>query len=345
MGVYLLRRLTLTVITVVTVSFVAFVCFAKSLDPSGPMALNPDQRPRHAVQAYYHLTDPVFERYWLWMKSFFHHGFGSPASTQVDGDFHVIPAGPLWPDLSHAAWVTAQLVGFALVIVVVVSVLLGILSAQNRRSPVDFAVRMLTYLSWAVPTFLIAFFMKKWIVPDQVIGVGISQRGSTEAQLNGAEGAWFLLGAPQGGFVDWFRHMTLPAVALALGLIGVYARYIRSSMIGSLQQPYAVVARGKGLTERRVVAHHALRNSLIPFVSALSLEVGAVVGASLAADFVFQMGGLASYTIGSLGRSDPFEMTAVVIILAVIVIAFMTIADLVVGWLDPRVRVATSYSG
>jgi peptide/nickel transport system permease protein len=119
----------------------------------------------------------------------------------------------------------------------------------------------------------------------------------------------------------------------------VYVRYVRSSMLVSLGQSYAVVARAKGLSEGRVVVRHALRNSLIPFVSALSLEVGAVVGASLAADWVFSMGGVASLTIGALGRADPFELTAVVITIALVVIVFMTIADLVVGWLDPRVRV------
>jgi peptide/nickel transport system permease protein len=136
--------------------------------------------------------------------------------------------------------------------------------------------------------------------------------------------------------------MTLPAVALALGLVGVYSRYIRSSMLVALSQPYAVVARAKGLSEGRVVVRHALRNSLIPFVSALSLEIGAIVGASMAADWVFSMGGVASLTIGALGRADPFEMTAVVITLSLIVIVFMTLADLVVGWLDPRARLAAA---
>jgi peptide/nickel transport system permease protein len=340
-AVYLLRRLAFSVVTLVTVSFAAFVCFAKSLDPSGPMALSPDQRPRHAVQAYYHLTDPVLERYWLWVKGFFQHGFGQSVSTQV-ADLKVVPDPPLGPELLHAAWLTAQLVAFSLVLVVVVSLLLGTLSARNRRSTVDVGVRLLTYLSWSVPTFLFAFFLRRMVVGDQVITVGFSQRGAATPTLTGGDGALFLLGAPSGGFADWFQHMTLPAVALALGLIGVYSRYIRSSMVVALQQPYAVVARGKGLSESRVVVRHALRNSMIPFVSALSLEIGAVVGASLAADFVFSLGGLASYTIQALGRADPFQMTAVVIVLAVVVIAFMTIADLVVGLLDPRARVASN---
>jgi binding-protein-dependent transport system inner membrane component len=94
----------------------------------------------------------------------------------------------------------------------------------------------------------------------------------------------FLVGPPTGGFLDWFRHMTLPAVALALGLVGIDSRYVRTAMLVSLGEQYATVARAKGLSERRVVFRHALRNSLVPFTSLLSLEMGGVIGASLAAD-------------------------------------------------------------
>ena len=197
-------------------------------------------------------------------------------------------------------------------------------------------MRLLTYVSWSIPTFLIAFFFRRWFTGDQTASTFVYGPQTIGYHGNPA----FLIGPPTGGLVDWFQHMTLPAVALALGLVGVYSRYVRSAMLVSLGQPYAVVARGKGLSEGRVVVRHALRNSLIPFVSALSLEVGALVGASLAADWVFSLGGLASLTIGALGRADPFELTAVVITLAFVVIVFMTLADLVVGWLDPRARIA-----
>jgi peptide/nickel transport system permease protein len=336
MGRYLTRRTLLAIATLVTVSFGAFCGFAKSLDPSYPMVLSSDQRPRHAVQAYYHLTDPVLERYWLWVKSFFRHGFGSPVSLDVV-DLKVQPSNAsISGEVLHAGWISLQLVGASLLLVVLLSLALGTLSARWRSGPMDLGVRFLTYLSWSVPTFLIAFFFRRWFAGAQTSSSFVY--GPQTIDHHGAR--VFLIGPPTSGFLDWFQHMTLPALALALGLVGVYSRYVRSSMLVSLSQPYAVVARAKGLTEGRVVVRHALRNSLIPFLSALSLEVGAVVGASLAADYVFSLGGLASLTIAALGRADPFELTAVVITLAFVVILFMTIADLVVGWLDPRARIA-----
>jgi peptide/nickel transport system permease protein len=333
---FLVRRLLLAGFTLVTVSFGAFLAFGKGLDPSYPLAVSPDQRPRHLVQAYYHLTDPILERYWLWVKNFFHHGFGNSTSINVV-DGKVIPQQTaIAPELWHAGWISVQLVGFALVLVVMLSLLLGTVSSRWRRGPADVAVRLLTYVSWSVPTFLIAFFFRRWFTGDQTASSFIYGPQTIGHQ----GGPTFLIGPPTGGFVDWFQHMTLPALALALGLVGVYSRYVRSSMLVALAQPFAVVARAKGLSEGRVVVRHALRNSLIPFVSALSLEIGAVVGASLAADYIFSLGGLATLTIGALGRADPFEMTAVVITLALVVIAFMTLSDVVAGWLDPRVRVA-----
>jgi peptide/nickel transport system permease protein len=340
MAGFLLRRLALAVFTVVTVSFVAFVCFGKSLDPSYPLVVSTDQTPRHLVQAHYHLTDPILERYWLWVRGFAHHGFGNPASTNVVDGKVIESTTRISSELWDAGWKTVQLVGFALAITVLLSLLLGTLSARWRGGAVDAGVRILNYLSWSVPAFLIAFFFRRWFTGSQTASSFVY--GPQTIGYSGKP--TFVIGPPTGGFVDWFQHMTLPAVALALGLVGVYSRYVRSSMLVSLGQPYAVVARAKGLGEGRVVVRHALRNSLIPFVSALSLEVGAIVGASMAADWVFSLGGMATLTIGALGRADPFEMTAVVITLSAIVIAFMTLADLAVGWLDPRARIGGATS-
>jgi peptide/nickel transport system permease protein len=335
MTTFLIRRLLLALVTLVSVSFGAFCAFGLALDPSYPMVLGP-AKPRHIVQAYYHLTDPILQRYWLWVKNLFHHGFGYPVSLQVNPDDTVTPStNAISGEVLHAGWISLQLVAASLVLVVVLSLAFGTVSSRWRNGPVDVGVRLLNYLSWSIPTFLIAFFFRRWFTGDQT-----ASAFTYGPQTIGYRGEpTFVIGPPQGGFVDWFQHMTLPALALALGLVGVYSRYVRSAMLVSLSQPYAVVARAKGLSEGKVVVRHALRNSLIPFVSALSLEVGAVVGASLAADWVFSMGGLASLTIAALGRADPFELTAVVITLATVVIAFMTLADLVVGWLDPRARI------
>jgi glutathione transport system permease protein len=331
-GGYLLRRLLFTASVVVAVSFAAFVGFGLSFDPAYPLVL--DFRKHAFVAAYYHLNDPILSRYWHWLTGIFHHGFGSTVSVDVGGaPPHFLSYGePIGPLVLNAAAITAELVGAALVLVLLGSALVGTISAQRQRFRADVSLRFLAYLGAAVPTFLIGDLIRRAVV-THYIAVFIGGKYVVSSQ-----GSWFVLGPPTGGFVDWFRHMTLPVLVLALGLIGIYARYVRSAMIVTLSQPYVWAARAKGLPESRVVVRHALRNSLIPVTSLLSLELGGVIGASLAADAVFNAGGLASVFFSSLNRSDPFELTALLVTTAVVVCVFMFLGDALVGVLDPRTR-------
>jgi peptide/nickel transport system permease protein len=325
---YLVRRLLLAVAVVFVVSFAAFCIFGLSLDPAYSLRLGPNHRMYDVVAAHYHLHDPIVERYWLWLQNVPRHGFGRPVSLSVANTIppQVAPAPRIGPELWHAVSISAQLVGFALLIVVVGSVVVGAVCARTRGSALDLSLRIAAYASWSVPVFLLAFVLAKFLIGPQT-------------NYGAPSNTWFLGGPPTGGFFDWFRHMTLPAVALAVGLIGVYARYLRSALLVNLSMPYATVARAKGLNESRVVRVHALRNSAAPFISSLALELGAIVGASLAADLVFGLGGLASFTIEAIDRSDPFTLTAVVVTLSAFVMVFVTLADLLVGWLDPRARI------
>ncbi|HEY2072872.1 MAG TPA: ABC transporter permease [Gaiellaceae bacterium] len=331
MAAYVLRRLLLTVSVVVAVSFAAFVGFGLSLDPSFPLAFKP--RDQAVVRTYYHLTDPILSRYWRWASGLVHHGFGTTVSTQVGGaPPKLLDTGtPIGPELWHATAVSAALVALSLVFVALGSAAVGVFAAQRRRFRADLGTRALAYLGAAVPTFLIADLLRRAVAPNPK---PVFSHGHFSLTANAG---WFLLGSPTGGPLDWFRHLFLPAAVLALGLIGIYSRYVRSSMVAELSRPYVTVARAKGLPEWRVLIRHALRNSLVPVTALLSLEIGAIVGASLAADYVFGAGGLASVFLGALGHADPFELTAIVVLSAVVVCGFTLAGDLLVGVLDPRI--------
>jgi peptide/nickel transport system permease protein len=325
MWAYLIRRLLLAASVVLAVSFASFVAFGLTLDPTSSLLESPSpeaHRIRHLLQLKYHLTAPIVDRYWIWLKGLFSHGFGTTVmSAGGYGPNSRLEGTPIGPALWSAVGVTAQLLAVSLVLIVAVSLLVGSLQANRPGSALDIGSRVLAYGASSVPAFLVAVLLRRWLV---------------------VYGSWFELGSPTGGFVDWWRHMALPVLALAVGFIGLYSRYIRTTMLDSLGQPYAVVARAKGLSERRVITRHALRNSLIPFTAALALDLAAVVGATVAVDYIFKLGGLASVFLDSLGEADPFELTAIVVVLAVLVSAFALISDLVISRLDPRVRIAGS---
>jgi ABC-type dipeptide/oligopeptide/nickel transport system permease component len=337
-GAYLVRRLLLSLAIVVTVSFAAFVGFGLSFDPGFPLLLG-NPRGYALVESHYHLKDPILSRYWQWLTSFVRHGFGSTVSIDVGGvPVHFRSSGdPIWSVVWRSSKITAELVAAALVLVIAGSALVGTVAAERRRFRLDVSSRMVAYLAAGVPTFLIGDLIQRAFVPHVkysfVVGHGF---------VGTSTGSWFVIGTPLGGFVDWLRHMTLPILALAVSLIGVYSRYLRSSMIVALHEPYTTVARAKGLPERRVVVRHALRNSLIPFTSLLSLEIGGVIGASIAVDAVFLTGGLASTFLGALAAADPFFLTALLVMTAVVVSVFAFLGDALVGLLDPRTRASTA---
>jgi ABC-type dipeptide/oligopeptide/nickel transport systems, permease components len=200
MGSFLLRRLLLAISTIVAISFGAFVGFGLALDPTYPMILGPPAE-RHAVQAYYHLTDPILSRYWLWVTNFVHHGFGTTVSTAAPGD--PPSAGPgdaIGPELWSAAKMTAQLVGASMILVVVFSVLLGVVSARRPGSRVDVGTRAATYVMWSIPTFLIGDLIRRAIVGQQTYRVGFTgpaARSSASSATPAATG--FCSGRPREG--------------------------------------------------------------------------------------------------------------------------------------------------
>ncbi|MGH3009135.1 MAG: ABC transporter permease [Gaiellaceae bacterium] len=317
---YALRRLALAVSLVWGASFAAFIAFALTIDPlwSLRMCGSPCAAQVKHLTAAYHLDKPLLDRYWIWLSSLVRHGFRD------------ISGVPISSGLLESAKVTAELMASALAVTVVFAVVVGVASARRPGRPPDVVLRVLAYVAWSLPSFLVASVALRWLVPTGWFLTGAAVGGLSECSNCAVH-------LPPGGFVIWIRSMALPVLTLSLGLIGLYSRYLRTALLTELYRPYAVVARGKGLTERRVVYRHALRNALLPFVSVLSLEIGAILGASLAVDYVFQMGGIASYFLGALTNSaDPYTLTGVVIVASAVVAFLMFLIDLMVGWLDPR---------
>jgi len=331
MLVYVLRRLLIAALVFVVVSFVAFVVLAAPLDPLwklGPCCS--PERLRMADQ--FHLRDPAVEQYWLWVKGTI---AGSPEVTRTVcggrlAGCHHFPIWPrVWPALGH----TGLLAGLSVVVVTIFSLLIGTVAARRPGSALDVVLRTGSYLAWAFPAFVLAVLLQL-LLERLALNYGIHPFPVSGLPLPGEAGTGL-------HFVGvWLQHLALPVLTISIGFIGAYSRYVRSAMLVSLNEPYAVTARAKGLTERRVIIRHALRNSLIPFVSLLTLDFGALFGASLVADFVFNQQGLASYLREAVYDADPFEVQPLVLVGAASVLVFSLLGDLVTSRLDPRVRLA-----
>ena len=313
---FVVRRLGLGALLLVAVSFFSWLIFVPALNPLWRYYGEPNAPRVVAMANRAHLHDPLLVRYWLWVKGLFTgQGFGRT----------VVDQAPVGTTLRYSLERTGELIGLSLVVIVIVSVLLAAVEARRRDSPLDIGLRATSYVVWSVPTFLLALLL--------IHGVAAAPR------------SWHLSGLVQGGsptgLGNFFQRLTLPALAIALGFVGVYSRYLRSSLLVSLSEPYAWVARGKGLSERAVIRRHALRNALVPFTTVMTLDFGALFGATIAVEFVFGLGGFA-YLIyyGVTQLADPFLIQGAIVVTAAVVVVAGIVGDVVCAWLDPRIRLA-----
>jgi peptide/nickel transport system permease protein len=291
---------------------------------------------------------PVLTEYWTWLtgvptgRSF--HLLTQPAPT-----FGFQPTTML-DALGH----TAVLLGVALVLVSVLSVVLAVVAASRRGSVVDVVLRGLSYLAWGIPAFLLGMLVQKLMYSfgtsygvgpfplagwpgscAEGLGINAGSLPNCPAAGGGAHYVWNVL-----------RYVTFPALTLAVGFIGLHARYLRSSLIDTLEAPFVTTARAKGLSERRVVFRHALRASLVTFVSALLADFGAVFGAAMAVDWIFELNGLGTvlvreFPLDSAAPINLYSVQLVLLLTGALVIATSYLSELSVGWLDPRMRADT----
>ncbi|MEU8137560.1 ABC transporter permease [Streptodolium elevatio] len=308
-------RLTLGLLaTLFAASFVIFgALYAAPGDPAsflvgGQEDATPEKLA--AVRAAYHLDDPFLVRYGDWLGGVLHGDFGR--SLQYND--HVADL------LSSRLPTTLFLVAYSAVLFVVAGIALGVVSAV-RGGRLDAVIVAVSTLLASIPKFvkalaLVAFF--------------------------GVQLGWFPVTGAGGGFTDRLYHLTLPALALALGELAVVSRVTRQSMVEQYKQDHVAVARAAGLAEHKVVRRHVLRNALAPVVTMCGLIVASLFAGTVVVETAFGISGMGSLLVQSIDMHD-FPVTQAVLLL--MVLAYMvvtTVVDLLHPLIDPRVRLEGS---
>jgi peptide/nickel transport system permease protein len=148
---------------------------------------------------------------------------------------------------------------------------------------------------------------------------------------------------PGGGLsfvLDRAQHLALPVLVVMVANVATYSRFMRASMLEVVNSDYVRTARSKGLNERRVTMGHAFRNALIPLVTLVALNFGALISGVVVTETVFALDGMGLYFVNALNAGDPYPIMAWLMITATVIIVFNLIADIAYGYLDPRVRLA-----
>ena len=305
MRTYVAGRLLQAAVALLGVTCVAFLLVSLSGDPAY-ILLTPDagDEQRAEFRKLYGLDQPLAVQYARYVSHVARGDFGSSFAFNRPAIQVVLERLPATLLLT----ITAVAIG------VVVGMPAGVAAAFKASGPLDRAVMALVLLGQSVPTFWLGLLMIR-IFAVNLRWVPVSGHGTA-------------------------LHLVMPAVALGLYLATLLARLTRSEMLEALAQDYVRTARAKGLSERAVTVAHALKNALLPIVTLIGLQLGALLGGAVVTETVFAWPGVGSLVLDAILRKDyPVVLAAVELVAAGFIVINMAL-DLLYGYLDPRLRTA-----
>jgi peptide/nickel transport system permease protein len=326
-GAYLIRRIVAGLAVLFVACFLVFLLVSVSGNPLAGLEANPHISPATiaAAREQLHLNQPLLQRYWTWLTGVAHGNFGISTLGQ--------PVGPqLWPRLA----VTLKMVIPATVLSIVVAVLLGVLGAVKQYSLIDHISTGMAYLFFSTPVFVVAILLKDYLAVDVNNAVGHPVLYTIGENNPGTTGFWNVL-------VDDTQHTVLPVLTLAVVTYAAWSRYQRAALLDVLSADYIRLARAKGLSRRRVLYVHALRNALIPVITVMALDFATILGGAVIVEIAFGWQGFGQFLYQGLTgpvSPDVNVVQAWLVIAATAVIVFNIIADVLYGLLDPRIRYA-----
>jgi peptide/nickel transport system permease protein len=313
---FLLRRLVGAIAVLFAISVLVFLIF--NVVP----ATNPAQRiaGKNAtptliknVEKEWGFDKSLPEQYWTQMKLIF-TGKVQSYNAHINIDKRILEGIPA----------TASLCIGAAIIWLTFGILFGYLSAIRAGGLTDRALTVLALIGISMPVFWLASIFLYYLTYK-----------ITLFPNSGYE--------PLSDPSQWFTHLVLPWVTLAVLFAGFYSRVLRSSMLDVMNEDYVRTARAKGLSHRRVMMRHVLRNSLIPVVTLFGLDFGAVIGGgAIVTEYMYNIEGVGLFTAEALKQQDFPSIMAVTIFGAFFIVLFNTLVDVAYAYLDPRIRLGTS---
>ena len=319
---FVVRRLLYSVAVLFAASFIVFAGVSSVSDPLAFVRMQPgfSEQTIENIEARKHLNEPIPVRYVYWVKDAVTDGFG----TTVIGD------RPILPDLERAMGHTLQLALVAEILAIIFAVVIGVYSALRQYSAFDYSATTFSFLGFATPQFWLALMVQILFVN---IFLWFDVRIFYVANLSSVDpgsGLHFVL--------DRAQHLALPVIVLMVANIATYSRFMRASMLEVVNADYIRTARAKGLAERTVTMRHAFRNALIPMVTLVALNFGALLSGVVVVETIFALDGMGLYFVNALNAGDPYPIMAWLMITATMIILFNLVADIAYGVLDPRVR-------
>ncbi|MEK7370774.1 MAG: ABC transporter permease [candidate division NC10 bacterium] len=316
MSKYVLRRLLISIPSLVGISIVLFTVLALAPgDPFEELATNPNVPPevRANLRLQFGLDDPIAIRYARWFISMLKGDWGFSFVSRVNVDTLILQRLPT----------TLFVLGSALVLGLLVALPVGVLSATRPYSIFDQIANTLAFIGFSLPTFFtgLLFILLFSIYLDWLPFI-------YRADIDAKGLAWLWASIKQG---------IMPIAVLGLFQGATLTRFVRSSVLDVIRLDYVNTARAKGLSEPITVIKHVVRNALIPVVTLLALQIPGIFAGAVVTEQIFRVPGIGSLLIASILANDTPVIMAVTFVFACLVVVSNLLADIVYGWLDPRI--------
>ena len=318
MGRYLLKRLLIAIPSLLGISVILFTVLALAPgDPFGELATNPAVPPevRQALRVKFGLDDPVAVRYIRWITAMFQGDWGFSFASRINVDTLILQRLPA----------TLLVIGSAQLLALMIALPVGVYSAVRPYSLFDQVATTLSFVGFSLPTFFTGLLF------ILVFSVQLDWLPFVYRDVDASGWRWYW---------EHLRQAIMPVSVLGLFLGASMTRYVRSAVLDVIRLDYVTTARAKGLGERVVIIKHVVRNALIPVVTLVALQMPAIFGGAIVTEQIFRIPGIGSLLISAILANDTPVIMAVTFVFACLVVFFNLVADVLYGWLDPRIKLS-----
>jgi peptide/nickel transport system permease protein len=325
---FVVRRLLWAIPTLLIVTFVVYVAIRIGTDPVASFVRSNTRASDEAIEQYIE-QNGLYEGFGGYVKGYFQWlgGFltGDWANS-IKGNQEV------WPNLKDALANSLRLAGISIVLGITIGCTLGLIAALRPGGLRDGSVNTAALVMLSIPAFVSA------IVLQMVFAVYTRRWWPEATWLHFPTSGVYPPGHQGFDLVEMLRHLTLPVTVVVIQTVAVYTRYMRASLLEVMNSDYLRTARSKGISERRVIVRHALRNALLPIVTLAAIDFGALFGGLIITENIFEYPGLGRFFLNAYSNGDFPELMPWMVLVVTAVILFNLIADLLYAVLDPRIR-------
>lgn len=324
---YLVRRLLVMIPTLIAISIVSFILiqlppgdflttYAATLAAQGDSTASAEQL--NALKEAYGLDQPVYVQYWKWISNIVLHGdFGQSLEWKM-------PVSELlWQRMGATLGITVT----TLIFTWLLAIPIGIYSATHQYSKGDYFITFIGFIGLGIPSFMIALVLM-WVAFRYL---GLDVGGLFSAEYRNAP--WSV-----GKFFDLLRHAWIPLLIIGLEGTAVLIRTMRANLLDELNKPYVIAGRARGLEERRLINEYPVRVALNPFVSTAGFALPGLIDGATIVGIVLSLPIYAPLLLKALQSQDMYLAGAFILIIAALTIIGVLISDLVLAWIDPRIR-------